>query len=82
MAKALRTIFVKRDDPDSKMKAAQEIQRRASSGGVWPKVLLVPEGMCVVVAMIDPYQTVVVKCFRNYPQQEGPPLLQERCFPA
>ncbi len=45
MAKGLRTIFVKRDDPDSRMKAAQEIQQRASSEGEWPKVLIYPEGM-------------------------------------
>lgn len=40
----MRTIFVKRDDTDSKVKAAQEIRRRASSDGVWPKVQLFPEG--------------------------------------
>lgn len=44
LTKALRTIYVNRDDTDSKMKAAHEIQRRALSGGVWPKVLLFPEG--------------------------------------
>ena len=40
----VRTIFVKRDDTDSKIKAAQEIKRRADSDGVWPKVQLFPEG--------------------------------------
>jgi lysophosphatidylcholine acyltransferase/lyso-PAF acetyltransferase len=44
VTKTMRTIYVKRDDPNSKTKAAEEIHRRATSGGVWPKVLIFPEG--------------------------------------
>ena len=44
MTRSLRTIYVKREDPDSRMKAAEEICRRASSGGEWARVLLFPEG--------------------------------------
>ena len=40
----MRTIYVKREDPDSRMKAAEEIRRRTHTRGEWPKVLLFPEG--------------------------------------
>ena len=43
--RTLRTIFVEREDPNSRMKAVGEIRRRTHSGGEWPKVQLFPEGM-------------------------------------
>lgn len=44
ISKTMRTIFVKRDDHESRAGAAEEIRRRAESGGQWPRVLIFPEG--------------------------------------
>ena len=41
----MRTIYVERQDPDSRMKAAEEIRRRTHTRGEWPKVLIFPEGL-------------------------------------
>ena len=35
---------MRRDDPDSRVRASEEIQRRAASGGKWARVLIFPEG--------------------------------------
>lgn len=42
--RALRTIFVDREGDTSRTNTAEEINRRASSGGNWPKVMIFPEG--------------------------------------
>ena len=47
ISKIMRTILVERDNYESRMKAAEEIQRRASSKGHWPRVLIFPEGVGV-----------------------------------
>ena len=44
---ALQTIFVSRLDADSRQQCSQEIERRARSGGLWPPVLIFPEGKLV-----------------------------------
>lgn len=44
ITRTLRTIYVSREDSSSRMKAVQEIRRRAQSRGEWPKVLIFPEG--------------------------------------
>ena len=44
ITKTLRTIYVEREDPNSRMKAAEEIRRRTHTRGEWPKVLVFPEG--------------------------------------
>ena len=40
----MHTIFVKRSDSDSRVKAMKEIQRRARDTGHWPTTLIFPEG--------------------------------------
>ena len=44
ITRTLRTIYVEREDPESRMKAAEEIRRRTHTRGEWPKVLIFPEG--------------------------------------
>ena len=44
ITRTMRTIYVERQDPDSRMKAAEEIRRRTHTRGEWPKVLIFPEG--------------------------------------
>ena len=44
ITRTLRTIYVEREDPESRMKAAEEIRRRTHTRGEWPKVLVFPEG--------------------------------------
>ena len=41
---AFRTIYVCREDSNSRMRAAEDIQARAHSGGAWPKILVFAEG--------------------------------------
>ena len=40
----MHTIFVKRSDSESRVKASKEIQRRARDTGQWPTTLIFPEG--------------------------------------
>ena len=40
----MHTIFVERSDSESRVKAKQEIQRRAHDAGHWPTTLIFPEG--------------------------------------
>ena len=49
ISRTMRTIYVEREDPDSRMKAAEEIRRRAHTRGEWPKVLLFPEGIFLII---------------------------------
>ena len=44
LAKTARTIFVKRNDPESRTKTKEEICRRAASQGKWPVMAIFPEG--------------------------------------
>ena len=39
----MRPIFVSRDDPNSRQRAAEEIRQRVEAG-TWPSVLIFPEG--------------------------------------
>lgn len=50
ITRTMRTIYVERQDPDSRMKAADEIRRRTHTRGEWPKVLIFPEGKFLLVA--------------------------------
>lgn len=44
MTHALRTIFVKREDPSSRQQCTAEIVRRAKdSASGWPKIMIFPE---------------------------------------
>ena len=40
----LKTIFVSREDRESRQRCGEEIKRRANAGGDWPPVLIFPEG--------------------------------------
>ncbi|XP_056876644.1 lysophosphatidylcholine acyltransferase 1 isoform X1 [Takifugu flavidus] len=42
----IRPVFVSRADQDSRRKTVEEIRRRAQSGGVWPQIMIFPEGTC------------------------------------
>ncbi len=42
--RALRTIFVDREENTSCSQTSEEIHRRASSGGRWSKIMIFPEG--------------------------------------
>ena len=44
---AFQTIYVSRLDADSRQQCSKEIERRAHSGGLWPPVLIFPEGKLV-----------------------------------
>ncbi|KAK2192173.1 hypothetical protein NP493_37g07019 [Ridgeia piscesae] len=46
LTKFTQPIFVRREDPNSRQHAIQEIQRRAQSKGKWPQILIFPEGTC------------------------------------
>ncbi|ESO91104.1 hypothetical protein LOTGIDRAFT_217653 [Lottia gigantea] len=39
-------VYVKREDPDSRVNTIKEISRRAQSKGEWPQVIIFPEGTC------------------------------------
>ncbi|KAK3086372.1 hypothetical protein FSP39_017489 [Pinctada imbricata] len=39
-------VLVKREDPNSRQNTIKEIQRRAQSGGIWPQIIIFPEGTC------------------------------------
>ncbi|XP_053570552.1 lysophosphatidylcholine acyltransferase 1 [Bombina bombina] len=42
----IRPVFVSRSDQDSRKKTVEEIRRRAQSNGLWPQVMIFPEGTC------------------------------------
>ncbi|XP_072226977.1 lysophosphatidylcholine acyltransferase 1 [Leuresthes tenuis] len=42
----IRPVFVFRSDQDSRRKTVEEIKRRAQSGGMWPQIMIFPEGTC------------------------------------
>ncbi len=42
--RSIRAIFVSREDPESRAKSVAEIQRRVNDAGVWPNVMIFPEG--------------------------------------
>ncbi|XP_068092816.1 lysophosphatidylcholine acyltransferase 1 [Hyperolius riggenbachi] len=42
----IRPVFVSRSDQDSRKKTVEEIRRRALSNGIWPQVMIFPEGTC------------------------------------
>ncbi|CAH8625131.1 unnamed protein product [Heterobilharzia americana] len=44
--KVLQPILVNREDPDSRKKAIQELNRRAKSKEDWPQIVIFPEGTC------------------------------------
>ncbi|XP_023646154.1 lysophosphatidylcholine acyltransferase 2 [Paramormyrops kingsleyae] len=44
--RCLQPVLVSRLDPDSRKNTILEIERRATSGGRWPQVLIFPEGTC------------------------------------
>jgi len=44
--KAMRPVLVLRQDQESRRKSADEIARRAQSGGKWPQTVIFPEGTC------------------------------------
>ncbi|XP_053722622.1 lysophosphatidylcholine acyltransferase 2 [Synchiropus splendidus] len=44
--RCLQPVLVSRKDPDSRKNTIQEIDSRAKSGGLWPQVLIFPEGTC------------------------------------
>ncbi|KAJ8372200.1 hypothetical protein AAFF_G00293750 [Aldrovandia affinis] len=46
LLRCLQPVLVSRLDPDSRKNTILEIERRATSGGHWPQVLLFPEGTC------------------------------------
>lgn len=59
ITRTLRTIYVEREDPESRMKAAEEIRRRTHTRGEWPKVLIFPEGK--LKKLIVPYfRTIII----------------------
>ncbi|XP_056269429.1 lysophosphatidylcholine acyltransferase 2 [Pseudoliparis swirei] len=44
--RCLQPVLVSRKDPDSRKNTIQEIHSRAKSGGLWPQLLIFPEGTC------------------------------------
>ncbi|KAG7335479.1 hypothetical protein KOW79_000172 [Hemibagrus wyckioides] len=46
LIKYIRPVFVSRSDQDSRRKTVEEIRRRAHSQGVWPQIMIFPEGTC------------------------------------
>jgi len=44
--RCLQPVLVSRKDPDSRKNTIKEIESRSTSGGVWPQVLIFPEGTC------------------------------------
>ncbi|KAG7263173.1 hypothetical protein CRUP_002203 [Coryphaenoides rupestris] len=44
--RCLQPVLVSREHPDSRKNTIREIEKRATSGGLWPQVLLFPEGTC------------------------------------
>ncbi|XP_061102607.1 lysophosphatidylcholine acyltransferase 2 [Conger conger] len=44
--RCLQPVLVSRVDPNSRKNTILEIERRATSGGLWPQVLIFPEGTC------------------------------------
>ena len=39
-------VYVKREDPDSRQNTIREIKKRAATGGMWPQIIIFPEGTC------------------------------------
>lgn len=50
------SIYVTRGDPDSRRKTAQQIKDRAARGGIWPQLVIFPEGMCATATCVLPYK--------------------------
>ena len=46
MSKITQPIFIKRNDPESKVKAAREMERRANGEDTWPQMVVFPEATC------------------------------------
>ena len=46
LLKAVQPINVSRDDPDSRQNTINTIRERASSKGLWPQLVIFPEGCC------------------------------------
>uniref|UniRef100_A0AAY4F0A6 EF-hand domain-containing protein n=1 Tax=Denticeps clupeoides TaxID=299321 RepID=A0AAY4F0A6_9TELE len=44
--RCLQPVLVSRVDPDSRKNTILEIEKRSTSGGHWPQVLIFPEGTC------------------------------------
>ncbi|XP_013982759.1 lysophosphatidylcholine acyltransferase 2 isoform X1 [Salmo salar] len=44
--RCLQPVLVSRQDPDSRKNTIMEIDSRAKSGGLWPQILVFPEGTC------------------------------------
>ncbi|KAJ8333754.1 hypothetical protein SKAU_G00410730 [Synaphobranchus kaupii] len=44
--RCLQPVLVSRVDPNSRKNTILEIESRATSGGLWPQVLIFPEGTC------------------------------------
>lgn len=40
----LQPVYVTREDPNSRQNTIREIKRRAQSGGLWPQIVIFPEG--------------------------------------
>ena len=49
----MHTIFVKRSDSESRLKAMKEIRRRAHDTGHWPTTLIFPEGQVVLLSFVN-----------------------------
>ncbi|XP_067931379.1 lysophospholipid acyltransferase LPCAT4-like [Watersipora subatra] len=54
--RACQSIFLDRNDPQSRIKTADAIRRRAESKGAWPQVLIYPEGMIGNQTCILPFR--------------------------
>ncbi|XP_008592761.1 PREDICTED: lysophosphatidylcholine acyltransferase 2-like, partial [Galeopterus variegatus] len=46
LLQAVQPVLVSRTDPDSRKNTINEIIKRATSGGLWPQILVFPEGTC------------------------------------
>ena len=46
MSKISQPIFIQRNDPESKVKAAREMVRRANGEDTWPQMAIFPEATC------------------------------------
>ncbi|CAH8651990.1 unnamed protein product [Heterobilharzia americana] len=83
--KVLQPILVNREDPDSRKKAIQELNRRAKSKEDWPQIVIFPEGTCTNRSCIAtfksgafnagvPVQPVVIrwpnKCILGFEKRE------------
>ena len=51
-----QSIFVQRNDPESRSKAAKAIRDRAEANGAWPQLVIFPEGLCATHTYLLPYK--------------------------